>query len=193
MYLGHSPPVSKRNAREGGGSLLGLVPCSSLRRRLVGFIRELAGVPVQNVPGWKDLPSECPQKLSYRVALVSLVPSDSPPGLTHTNASASSSPVLPVGRTPKPAPLTLHQSPPRNSQSAGSVRTNGTFAVGLLTLSAEAGNGIAAGVDDGVVGHAVLLQERREGAVHCSWLANTAVQSFPPRLVAPLIAAFQAS
>lgn len=35
----------------------------------------------------------------------------------------------------------------------------------LLTLSAEAGNRVAAGVDDGVVGHAVLLQERCEGAV----------------------------
>lgn len=111
----------------------------------------------------KNLPSEWPQKLSYRVALVSLVPSDSPPGLTHTNASASSSPVLPVGRTPKPAPLTLHQSPPGNSQPIMSRREG--FLLELLTLSTEASNGVTAGVDDGVVGHAVLLEERREGAV----------------------------
>jgi hypothetical protein len=55
--------------------------------------------------------SGIPQKESYLVALESLVPSLSPPGLTHTNASTSELPVVPVGRTPNPAPLTLHQWP----------------------------------------------------------------------------------
>ena len=37
--------------------------------------------------------------------------SHSPPGLTQTKASSSELPVLVVGRTPKPVPITLHQSP----------------------------------------------------------------------------------
>lgn len=78
-------------------------------------------------------PSDLSQKESYRAALESLVPSLSPQGLTHTNASARESP---VGRTPKPAPLTSHQSPP---------------------LGAEARVGVTARVHDSVIGHAVRL------------------------------------
>lgn len=52
-----------------------------------------------------------PQCASYRDEVVSEVPSHSPPGLTQTNASSSTSPVSVVGRTPKPVPMTLHQSP----------------------------------------------------------------------------------
>lgn len=150
------------------GHLLGLVPRSSLGRRLEGCYLGVSDpvFPTHKHASAGNLPSACPQKLSYRVALVSLVPSDSPPGLTHTNASASSSPVLPVGRTPKPAPLTLHQSPPGIDQATVcEIRIQYT---GLLTLSTEASNSVATGVDDGMVGHAVLLQERREGAVKVS-------------------------
>jgi len=52
-----------------------------------------------------------PQCASYRGEEELDVPSLSPPGLTHTKASSSGSPVLVVGRTPKPVPMTLHQSP----------------------------------------------------------------------------------
>lgn len=52
-----------------------------------------------------------PQCASYRVAELSEVPSLSPPGFTQTKASTSASPVLVVGRTPKPVLMTLHQSP----------------------------------------------------------------------------------
>ena len=45
------------------------------------------------------------------MALLSLVPSDSPPGLPQTKASTYDEPVDAVGRTPNPAPLTLHQWP----------------------------------------------------------------------------------
>lgn len=49
--------------------------------------------------------SDWPQWKSYRVALWSLVPSDSPPGLTQTKASSTSRPVSEVGRRPNPVPL----------------------------------------------------------------------------------------
>lgn len=52
-----------------------------------------------------------PQWASYRVAELSEVPSLSPPGFTQTKASTSASPVLVVGRSPKPVLMTLHQSP----------------------------------------------------------------------------------
>lgn len=79
-----------------------------------------------------------PQCASYRAALVSDVPSLSPPGLTQTKASRSGSPVLVEKRSPNPVPITLHQSPQAFCLVGWTpFRADGT--ISLMCLSRERG------------------------------------------------------
>ena len=116
----HDPCYHHHNALEGRIGVsqqlleVSLEPCTRLRRRLQRIGETAMGVISSS--------GRIGSSLKYFVSFVLMSvlkgscrsdrhTSHSPPGLTHTNASSSEFPVLVVGRTPNPVPMTLHQSP----------------------------------------------------------------------------------
>lgn len=104
-----------------------------------------------------------PQFSSYRTADVSDVPSDSPPGFTHTIASSDGAGVFVVGRGPNPAALLLHQSPPLRSTSWLPERPwSYQFQVSFYTRGRVVD---VSAYGDEVRREALGLEQRREGLV----------------------------